>query len=105
MLGNSLINEMLEVIAVFYLQKQPPEMFYKKGVLEISQNSQENTCVKPQACDFIKKVTLAQLFSCKFHEISKNTLFAEHLLTTPSVSNSCTKAYFNLLLLCYLERF
>ena len=45
-LGNSLINEMLEVIAVFYLQKQPPEMFYKKGVLEISQNSQENTCVR-----------------------------------------------------------
>ena len=27
-----------------YIQKQPPEVFYKKVFLEISQNSQENTC-------------------------------------------------------------
>ena len=27
-----------------YLQKQPPEVFYEKIFLEISQNSQENTC-------------------------------------------------------------
>ena len=26
-------------------QKQPPEEFYKKGVLKILQYSQENTCV------------------------------------------------------------
>ena len=38
--------------------------------LEISQNSQENTCA--QACNFIKKETLAQVFSCEFCEISKN---------------------------------
>ena len=47
--------------------------------LEISQNSQENTYVrvsfliKLQACDFIKKETLAQLFSCEFCEISKKS--------------------------------
>ena len=34
--------------------------------------------------NFIKKETLAQLLSCKFCEISKNTCFTEHLWTTAS---------------------
>ena len=53
----------------------------KKVFLEISENPQESTCarvtflIKLQAlaCAFIKKETLAQLFSCEFFEISKNT--------------------------------
>ena len=28
------------------MQKQPPKVFYKKGVLKTSQNSQENTCAR-----------------------------------------------------------
>ena len=32
-----------------------------------------------QACNFIKKKNLAQVFSCEFCEISKNTFFTEHL--------------------------
>ena len=32
--------------------------------------------------NFIKKETLAQVFSCEFCEISKNTFFTEHLWTT-----------------------
>ena len=48
--------------------------------LEISQNSQENTCARvsfliklqAEASNFIEKETLAQMFSCKFCEISKN---------------------------------
>ena len=36
----------------------------KKVFLEISQNSQENTSTRPQACNFIKKETLAQVFFC-----------------------------------------
>ena len=28
---------------------------------------------RPEACNFIKKETLAQVFSCEFYEISKNT--------------------------------
>ena len=31
------------------------------------------------ACNFIQKETLAQMFSCKFCEISKNTFFEQHL--------------------------
>ena len=29
----------------------------------------------PQACNFIKKETLAQVFSCEFCDISKNTFY------------------------------
>ena len=38
--------------------------------------------------NFIKKETLAQLFSCEFCEISKNILFTEHLWTTASYYTS-----------------
>ena len=55
----------------------------KKMFLKISQNSKENTCVRVsffakcwlEACKFIKKETLAQVFFCEFCEISKNTFF------------------------------
>ena len=50
------------------VQKQPPDMFCKKS-LEISQNSQENTYAGG----------LTQVLSCEFCELSKNTLFTEHL--------------------------
>ena len=36
-------------------------------------------------CYFIKKETLAQVLSCEFCEISKNTFFTEHLQTTASM--------------------
>ena len=49
-----------------------PEKFCKKVFLEISQNSQV-------ACNFTKKESLAQVFSCEFWEISKKTFFTEHL--------------------------
>ena len=39
---------------------------------------------KAQACNFIKKETLAQVFSCEFWNISKNTFFTEHIRTTAS---------------------
>ena len=47
-------------------QKQPPEVFCKKS------------------CNFIKKESLAQVFSCEFCEISKNTFFTEHVWATVS---------------------
>ena len=39
-----------------------------------------------QACNFIKKETLAQVFSCKFCEIPKKTFFIKHQWATASVS-------------------
>ena len=69
--------------------------FVKNVFLEISPNSQENTCVtvsflvklQAKACNFIKKEALAQVISCEFYEISKNTFFTECIwwLLLPSV--------------------
>ena len=72
---------------VSYDQKQPPEV--RKDVLKVSQNSQENTCarlsfsIKLQTWPgtLLKKEALAQVFSCEFWEIFKNTFFIEHLMT------------------------
>ena len=74
---------------------------FKKVFLEISQNSRENTSarvsflIKLQAYNFIKKETLAQVFSCEFCEISKNIF----LYRTPLVAASADavwKLYFTL---------
>ena len=40
--------------------------------------------VPPEACNFIKKETRAEVFSSEFCEISKNTFFTEHLCMTAS---------------------
>ena len=40
--------------------------------------------VAGQAGNFIKKETMAQVFSCEFCEIPKNTFFQEHLWATAS---------------------
>ena len=56
--------------------------------LEISQNSQENNCVRVSFLIKLqakKKETLAQALSCEFCEISKNNFFAEHLWDSASV--------------------
>ena len=45
----------------------------------------ENIVKRAEACNFIKKEILAQVFSCEFCKISKNTFFTEHLWTTASV--------------------
>ena len=50
----------------------------EKVFLKISQNSQENTCARV----FIKKETLAQVFSCGFCKIFINKFFTEHLRMT-----------------------
>ena len=60
-------------------------LFFKKvaGLLEILPNSQENIYARA-SFNFIKKETLAQVFSCEFCKISKNTCFTEHLWAAAS---------------------
>ena len=54
----------------------------KKGVLKnLTKFTGKHLC---QSLNFIKKETLAQVFSYEFSEISKNTFFTEHLWTTAS---------------------
>ena len=45
----------------------------------------DSTQKQLEACNFIKKETLAQVFSCEFCEIYKNTFFTGHLRATASV--------------------
>ena len=66
----------------------------KKVFLEFSQNSQENTCARvsllinlqAEVCNFIKKDTLALVFSSEFCKISKNTLYYKTPLVAASVN-------------------
>ena len=67
-----------------------PEVLYEKGVLKnfakltgkhVSQSLSFN---KDVAWNFIKKENLAQMFSCEFCEIFKNTFLRKHLLETAS---------------------
>ena len=62
----------------------------KKLFLEISQNSKENTCARVFfliKLHFIKKETLAQVFSCEFCEVSKKSF----LHRTPPVAASVVR--------------
>ena len=43
--------------------------------------------LRSKVCNFIKKKTLAQVFSCEFWELFKNTFCTEHLWTTTSVDD------------------
>ena len=63
--------------------------------LEISQNSQEYTCarvsflIKGQASGFIKKEILAEVFSCEFCEIFKNSYSYR---TPPVAASECSRS-------------
>ena len=62
-----------------------PEVFCKKGVLEISQNSQEYICARVSFLIKLQKETLAQVFSCEFSEVSKSTFYYKTSLVAASV--------------------
>ena len=46
--------------------------------------------MQDEACNFIEKETLAQVFFYEFCEISKNTFFTEHLWTIASANSKRT---------------
>ena len=56
-----------------------PGNFAKYTVKHLCQRLFFNKVAGLQACNFIKKESLAQVFPCEFCEISKNTFFPEHL--------------------------
>ena len=71
-------------------------MFCKNAILNIAQNSQENTCAGVlfnkvaglQPASLLKKETATQVFSCEF----KSSYFVEHQQPTDSV-HVCTKYF------------
>ena len=76
-------NEILEAVT--------RKCSFKKVFLEISQNSQETPVPEPllikRIFNFIKKETLAHVFSYEFCEISKNNFLNEHLRATDSITS------------------
>ena len=80
--------EVSEAKYIFIFRSRRPEVFCKKGVLKIfAKFTGKHMC---GACNFIKKETLTQVFSCEFCEISKHTFFTEHRwLLLYFVSSDC----------------
>ena len=74
----------------------------------MSQNSQGNSCARDyfliklqvEACNFIKKETLTQVFSSEFCEISKNTSF--HRTHPVAASELVKKCCFRILQIEYI---
>ena len=74
------ISSMLD-ISIF--RSSHPEVFCKKGVLKnFTKFKGNHVCQRLffrvsdlRPATFLKKETLAQMFSCEFYEISKNTFF------------------------------
>ena len=54
----------------------------------VLRNFTKFTGKQAEACNFIKKEALAQVFSCEFYQNSKTPFLKEHLRTTASV-NQC----------------
>ena len=61
-------------------------VLWEKVYIKISNDLQETICARTP---FIKKETLAELFSCEFCKLSKNTFSTEHLWTTASERRYC----------------
>ena len=77
------INYSVMPIMNYHFQKQPPEVFCKKGVLRnFTIFTGKHLCLRL----FFNKVVFLQIlvFPCEFCEISKNTFFTEHLLASAS---------------------
>ena len=70
----------VSILKSFHSEAAAGGVLWKKVFLKISRSSQG----KPQACNFIKKETPALVFSCKFCQELKSTLFTEHLRTIAS---------------------
>ena len=76
---------------IFYINKGNAGMKILQYIrLQINRSSYQRCSVKKKrvlrnfAKSFIKKEALAQVFSCEFCKISKNTFSTEHIRTTAS---------------------
>ena len=69
---------------VINLQKQPPEVFCNKGALRNLRKFTEKHNWQSLFFNKVASLRLAQVFSCKFCEISKNTFLTEYLRAAAS---------------------
>ena len=94
------------------IQKQPPEVFYKKGVLQNSTKfNGKHLCrflvfskdadLRPQTCSFMKKRLWRRGFPVNFAKFFKNTFFTKHLRVSASENHVAVYWYLMRLLAEY----
>ena len=84
-IGLFLAASLIKLISDMHYRSRHRRCSVKKVFLENLENSQENSCATDSfLMSLWKNESLAQVFSCEFSKISKNTLFTEHLRTTTS---------------------
>ena len=83
------------IFAKFYPEAAIRRCSVKKVFLKILQIYRKTPAPESEACNFIKKGTLAQMFSCEFCEILKKPFLTEHLRCSTSVSvrRKCLKTF------------
>ena len=90
------------IFFISVLRSSHPDVFCEKGVLRnFAEFTGKHLCqslffnkVAGGAWNFIKKETLAQVFSCEFRDITKNTFFYRTRLVAASASpRSCLRGY------------
>ena len=84
----------MRAFEIFYIQKQPLEVFCKKGVLKnfakltgkhLCQSLFFNKVADPRLATFLKKRLWNRYFSVSFAKISRTLFFTEHVRATASV--------------------
>ena len=106
MFAYNFISELFRICALICRNLPCPQNFVATRLLYYRSNHQRCSMKKDvlrnfakftgkHLCQslFFKKETLAQVFSCEFCEISKNTFFTEHLWTTASDITSILWSY------------
>ena len=83
--------EIKSLIIASYFKSSRPDESCKKGVLRNFAKFTEKHLCQGLFFNFIKKETMAQVFSCEFYEISKNAFFNR----TPLVAASEQSALLN----------
>ena len=85
------------IIIIFFLKRHPWQswLLVKLQAAGLRLYLQRSSHQRPDACNFIKKQTLAQVFSCEFYEICKNTFFTEHLWAIASACSRLDHGYFH----------
>ena len=86
-----------------------PVVFCEKGVLKnFAKFIEKQLChslflikLQTETCNFIKKETLAQVFSCEFCEISKNSFFHRTPLVAASIYFKESFLWFGLQTRCF----
>ena len=95
-----MVKLLILTVVVSLITRSRLELFFKKGVLRnFTKFTGKHLCqrlffnkvagLRTQDCNFIKKESLSQVFSCEFWEISKNTFFTEHSGGCFCLMNSC----------------